>query len=410
MYNKDISIIVPVYNVELYIEDCLQSALCQNFKDYEIICVDDASTDDSSQILQKYAASNSKIKIFTHSQNRGLSVARNTGLKNAQGKYIMFLDSDDMIAPNACAELFYAAEKNQVDIVYYDMVCKNEEGHEMGIVSNNQNYEYDKVYSGKELFCVFVESHLLKFEAWRQFIRRDFLKDQQIEFYEGILHEDELFSFLCAMNAHKVIDINKEYYIYRKRPGSITSNMDYKRAQSVFVVLVQIIAFWTAHNFTDIENQAIAKYYEILFNAYQYYLCFDKGRTKLDIGGLAEKTLYSLIYNRDRDRYLMLSDDAMEKIIEASGVIVFGAGKAAMDIINTLEKRNVRIDAIAVTNREANPDIFCGIKVDSIDNIATYIKDAVVIIGVTLKNSKGIQDKLEQLGFNNIIIPQEVHH
>lgn len=110
----EISIVLPVYNVEKYLVRCLDTILDQTFKlDYEVICVDDGSTDNSGKILDKYAKKNPKIKVI-HQENLGLSEARNTGLKHVKGKYTMFIDSDDFIAKNALEGLYNFAEKKEL--------------------------------------------------------------------------------------------------------------------------------------------------------------------------------------------------------------------------------------------------------------------------------------------------------
>ena len=113
------SIIVPIYNVEQYLELCLDSIVAQAFNSKEIICVEDCSTDDSLSVLLKYEK-NEKIKIIRHEKNKGLSGARNTGIKHAQGKYILFVDSDDVLANNALEILYNAINEQEMDVVYFD--------------------------------------------------------------------------------------------------------------------------------------------------------------------------------------------------------------------------------------------------------------------------------------------------
>lgn len=406
--NKDgVSIIIPVYNVALYLEDCIESILQQNFQNYEIICINDSSTDGSGVILQRYASKYSYIKVITHEQNQGLSVARNTGLKYASGKYVWFVDSDDMIIPDALNELYYIAEKENIDIIYFDMLRTGEGEYRKEPKIYTCLSEDINVYSGREMFCQFIDNNQLKFQVCRQFIRRGFLKEYHIEFYKGILHEDELFSFRCAMNVKRTLNVNEEYYIYRQRNGSIMHNMDHRRGESLFVVLVQIMAAWVSQNFTDRENQAIAKYYKDLYHSYQYYQCFGDQSIHLEVGGIPEKTLFSLVTAEDKNDYLSLNENQWEKIDEKDKVIVFGAGWAAKFIVNMLKKRNVEIDRIAVSDVTSNPPKFCGIWVDSIENIAKTMKEAVVIIGVTEKYHKEILENLKRLEFETIVIPED---
>lgn len=409
MNEIDISVIIPVYNMENYLNECLNSILKQNFHSYEIICVDDASVDQSRKILLDFEKKYNRIKVITHAKNRGLSIARNTGMSYASGKYIWFVDSDDFIAFDSFKELYYIAEKNKVDIVYFDMFRLYEREDYRNIDDKEEAFlEVEEVCSGKELFCQFVKKETIKASAWRQFIKRDFLEKKKIKFYDDILHEDELFYFFCAMNAERVINVNKKYYVYRQREGSIMSTKNCKRYESLFVILVQILTYWNSHDFNEKENKAIGIYFYNLFSTFQYYGSFGKKTTELKIGGYIEKLLYRILQEKYKSRWLTLNERQLIEIEQANNVIVFGSGRAAFDIVNILENRNIKINVIAVSKLEDNPDVFCNIKVDSIDNISKYMMDAVVIIGVTEKYSLGIQKKLMEVGYKNILIAEKV--
>lgn len=397
--------------MELYLEECLDSILRQDFYSYEVICVNDASTDCSEDILLKYAKKYKNIKIINHKKNKGLSSSRNTGLKHAVGKYIVFIDSDDMIAENALTELYGIAESNKVDIIYFNMInFYEDEGTSKKIYEESKVFEeYTGIYSGKELFCLQMGTRQMNVQAVRKFIRKDFLMKNGIRFYEGILHEDVLFSFHCAMNAKQAMSINKEYYMRRLREGSITHTHNYRRAQSLFIVMIQILAYWSTHFFTMSENQAIEYYFRNIYNDYQRYKSwFESEKYKLEIGGYAEKAIYSILNGEFKYSRIMLHESQLEKISEFNNVIVFGAGAASMDVLNILQKRNIKVDVIAVSNTLNNPKQLCGIKVDSIDRIVNYIREAIVVIGVTGKYHAEILCKLKQLGYSNIIVPCEL--
>ena len=112
----DVSIIIPTYNVEKYIEQCLKSLFAQKYKNFEIICVDDGSTDKSSEILEEYEQKDKRFTVISQ-PNKGVSAARNRGMQQAKGKYIMFVDSDDWLAHNACEQAYKAATGNDCDIL-----------------------------------------------------------------------------------------------------------------------------------------------------------------------------------------------------------------------------------------------------------------------------------------------------
>ena len=151
-------------------------------------------------------------------------------------------------------------------------------------------------------------------------------------------------------------------------------------------------------------------YFRDLYNSYKCYSWFgDKeADTELKVGGYVEKVLYSILQKEHKNRWLTLSEEQLCQIEKAESVIVFGAGVAAMDIINILNKKHIKVDAIAVSNTQSNPELFCGIQVYAIDNIVNDKKDAIVIIGVSDKYSKEVKKKLEYLGYKNIIIADKV--
>ena len=113
-----ISVVIPVYNVGSYLAECLDSVISQDFKDIEIICVNDCSADNSLEILKKYAGKDSRIKIVNHEYNKGLGAARNTGLRKAAGKYVFFLDSDDFLCTGILGKLYNKALETKADAVF----------------------------------------------------------------------------------------------------------------------------------------------------------------------------------------------------------------------------------------------------------------------------------------------------
>ena len=294
-----VSVIVPVYNVENYLIECLDSILQQNFDDMEIICVEDCSTDNSLQVLQQMSSKDERIKIIYHSENKGLSAARNSGIACARGKYILFVDSDDVVKENAICTLYETAEKYNTDVLYFDyMKFYGDTLQEKDDVKQDEtlNHLVNKMYSGKEFFCASISAKKPFVEVWRQFLRRDFLLNRNITFLDGILHEDNLFSFYVSMSAQRVYYIDDILYCYRQRQDSIMAKKDEKRAQSMFVVLVNIFTYWKTHTFTEKESICIRKYFQTMYDTYQVYLSYGKKNNVIGVGDIADKTLYELLY------------------------------------------------------------------------------------------------------------------
>lgn len=221
-----VSIIVPVYNVENYLAMCLDSLTCQTFSDIEIICVNDGSSDESLNILEHYKKFDSRIKIINKA-NGGLSSARNEGMASAEGKYILFVDSDDWISSNAVEVLYNNAEKNNTDMVIFDYVRNDViltiKQYSDKYINNVFNIETMDVFSYK----------LIPVSAWSKFYRTDFIKDK-ILFYEDMIFEDVPFWAAVYSQARRITYFPEPFYFYREgRTGSIMSS----KGEKVFDVI-----------------------------------------------------------------------------------------------------------------------------------------------------------------------------
>lgn len=224
---KKVSIVIPIYNVEPYLEECLASAIGQTLKEIEVICVNDGSTDNSMDIVRKYAKNDSRICIV-EKENGGLSSARNAGMDAAKGEYILFLDSDDWILPETLEEIYEIAVKNDLDNVYFnaavfydsDIIKETESGY-----SNYYKRKgiYEGVYTGAELGEKIMRNGDFRPSACLQMPKREMLQKYHLHFYEGIIHEDNLFTIQSMILEDKVMFIDKDYYRRRMRSDSIVT-------------------------------------------------------------------------------------------------------------------------------------------------------------------------------------------
>lgn len=219
------SIIIPVYNVDKYLRECLDSVLNQSYKEnFEVICINDGSKDGSLAVLHEYRGKDNRIKIIDQ-ENKGLSEARNVGIRDAKGDYIFFLDSDDWIEQNTLEVL--AENINGEDFIGFNGRRYFEDGRteepDAGISENEiSGWDYYNKYalvSRKFHFvCVVLRIY-----------RREFLLDNNLFFEPGIYHEDNLFTPIACYFAKKVKLIPTILYVYRIREGSITHKPDKKR-------------------------------------------------------------------------------------------------------------------------------------------------------------------------------------
>ena len=209
-----VSVIVPVYNVEKYLPECLDSILNQTLTDIEIICVDDASPDNSSSILKEYSKKDGRIKIITHEQNQGLGPARNTGVNYATSPYIAFVDSDDFIESNMIEILLRLIVENNADMSWCCIAKVSEDGQLLG-----KGNIPDGVWSAQE---VLENEHFFPElqGVCNKMFRRKYLKDiKQLP----ILIEDEPAIAEYLTYCKKIVTTNESLYYYRKNPVSLTN-------------------------------------------------------------------------------------------------------------------------------------------------------------------------------------------
>jgi len=232
-----ISIIIPVYNVEKYLRECLDSCVNQTLKDIEIICVDDASPDNSIKILEEYQAKDSRIKIFRHEKNKNLGAARNTGLANATGEYVWFVDSDDYIDTKACQILYYAIKDFDVDVLCFSAIQFSETNkvRQFSYPQYFQGVQINKIYHPKTNWREINFTHL-NVTAWAYITRRTVL--QTFKFREGVWHEDNDFTPILLASVDSFCYIPYTAYFYRTSQNSIMqAPMSQKRLEDLIKFL-----------------------------------------------------------------------------------------------------------------------------------------------------------------------------
>lgn len=223
-----VSIIVPIYNVEPYLVQCVESIINQSYTNLEIILVDDGSSDACPQICDSYAQKDSRITVI-HKYNGGLSDARNSGLKKCAGEYISFIDSDDWVAPTYIETFINIIRKEGI----YDYIVAN---HTICSPQKNTtgSYKNNKTISGKTNVLLNY-CHLCTIPpcAWNKLYSSDFIKKHKLTFKENLLFEDQLWGLQCASYANKIRLIPQELYFYSYRKESIMNSSTIKSTKRI---------------------------------------------------------------------------------------------------------------------------------------------------------------------------------
>lgn len=219
----EVSVIIPVYNVEKYLRECLDSVLGQTLQNIEVICINDGSTDGSEAILEEYAARDSRIRVVTQ-KNGGLNAARNSGLDQVTGEYIAIVDSDDWISPYHCEHTLRHARKTGADMTMFFFECVGfPDGRSKPVdgVSHDDKTEWrEKLTTVTYLWQV----------CWAHLWNASFIRKNGLRFHAGLMFADELaFTFRAALLANRISILPEKLYFYRYRKNSITGDRTHPR-------------------------------------------------------------------------------------------------------------------------------------------------------------------------------------
>ncbi|OCG35943.1 MULTISPECIES: glycosyltransferase family 2 protein [unclassified Gilliamella] len=313
-----LSVVIPVYNTEKYLIKCLDSVINQSFKNIEIICVNDGSTDNSLDILRKYTEKDKRIKIISKN-NGGLSSARNVGIENAQGKYITFVDSDDFIELNTYESSLLYFNVDTVDLVYFStrLVFENN----VARIQDERYFEHK--YTGLVNLSNDVIANM-DVCAWNKIYKLSIIKKYDIKFPDGLWYEDNPFFWSYALVCNSAFFVNKRFYNYLIRSGSIMSQHN-KKSKVYYKTLHELdslLCFEHLLHFVFKWN-LFDKFKPILVDLFQQkiYESLRRLPKKERVLALNKSTkianLFNLKFHFPNDRYLiLLSNKQYHKIGE----------------------------------------------------------------------------------------------
>lgn len=253
---KKISIIIPVYKVEEFLDSCVKSVVSQSYKNLEIILVDDGSPDNCPRLCDEWVKKDDRIKVI-HKKNGGLSSARNTGLEEMSGDYVLFIDSDDSIHSQTCEILLKNLEKNNADISMasyrnvYSLKGLKEKKYNLNKLKTDI-YENDEIYE-----LIFNKKIPLIMVAWMKLYKKEIFKD--LKFEEGKLHEDEFIIHKTFNLCKKLVNVNIPLYNYLQRQNSIIKSSFSEKRLHILEALENRIEF-TRKNKPQYEKDVILQY------------------------------------------------------------------------------------------------------------------------------------------------------
>lgn len=258
-----ISIIIPVYNKEKYLDKCIKSAVNQDYKNIEIIIINDGSEDNSEQIISKWLKKDYRIK-YLNQENKGVSYTRNRGLLSANGDYIFFLDADDYLEKNAISVLVDYIKKSNVDIIIGNFYEKTGEKIIKLPSFENRLFTYKELKLTDTILEMFLINGRHMAKAGNKLYKTSFIKDNQIKFENGVIAEDRLFNLLCYVNKPIIQIVNEYTYVYNKIDNSRSRTIDTNFYEESIALVKKFFEYL-------LKTSKLEEYYHL----FQYVVIYD---------------------------------------------------------------------------------------------------------------------------------------
>ena len=401
-----LSIIIPMYNAEKYICRCINSLYAYHVDQIEIIIIDDASTDNSAQLVKEIQEKKENIYLLSNDECKGAGYSRNKGIRLAKGRYIQFVDADDEISDINWQGLLEEAVCKDLDVVMFD----NYRVTNGNIVENPiMNEEFDRIVSGKELFDCIMEKSNMRHSACIYLIRRGYLEDINLEFIEGIINEDSIFTLKMFLSASKVRYFHGVYgYKYHNNFESVTYRETNNFCISGWIIFSKLLEMVIISDTEDLP-----KYIYKYLNFY-YGLLLDRCK-KTDISIIeselekhnikAFQIFKSLL---TKEKVSILSEEQRELLKKYDKVIIFGISTKGINLakeINLLDDINFIGFAVSdeywnVPNRK---NYMLGHCVKKIDDYVSDSLNIIIVTAVSVKNKESVEKLIESKGFRNYL-------
>lgn len=423
-----VSIIIPVYNSEDYLDECMGSVRKQTFSGIEIICVDDGSTDSCPDKLDYYADIDSRIQVI-HKANSGYGDSVNIGIKRAEGEYIGIVEPDDYIDPKMMKTLYFTAKQYDLDLVSSDYKWFFDEG-DRRVYTEHSIYEskdiYNRVFCPREQEGAFLGNYINPAGLFK----RQFLLDKEIRHNvtPGAAFQDRGFCFLTLFYAKRIMVLPESFYYYRHdnpnssiaRSGDVgivineyrlTGEELLNRAEEMNTFMPELLRREYGSCKYAIDRCKPEQRKECINKIWEEFSSYEQ-EGRLDLREFPEnqkKELLSII--NDPEQYLKSFEDLRESIHKKlepyTACIIYGAGVLGKRIYDEMCRDDrLKVKAFSVTNKNKNQSFYKECSVREIDEFISEKESLAVIVGVTEGYQLEIINILEQKGFKHLIIPK----
>ncbi|MCI9166589.1 MAG: glycosyltransferase family 2 protein [Dorea sp.] len=405
----DISVVITVYNIEKYIGECLDSVLIQREKEIEVICVDDASTDHSVEVLKKYEAQDERVRVLINEKNIGAGSSRNIGCRAARGKYLYVIDGDDLLVEGGLAKLYECAEEYRLDILSFEGETFWDDDLEWNgdrINRYHRTGKYEGIYKGPEIFALYFKNHDITGNTYMNFINKKFFVENDLFWTEGVRYNsDSVFAFY--MVAERVMCIPDILYKRRYRAKSlVTAPLKGIYLPGAILQFLRELDIWDRSENTGETDVWIEKYFRMMHSDINRIYQTTQGEHMGDLLETSKRASYFYHYFIEKKPLYQecITDEDINKIKSAERIILYGAGSYGEKVADVLEYYGIMDYEVAVTSVNNSTMKFHGKVIRNITDLVHYRDVALVIIAVGEKWQNEMIKVLEMNGFRNYVI------
>lgn len=400
-----VSIIVPVYNAEKFLRECMDSLVGQTLQEIEIICVDDGSTDGSFSILQEYRERDERVKVLSNPRNMGQPTSRNKGIAAAKGKYIQFVDADDFIEKETAGELYELSQEKEADMCYMGMQVHMEDGLDIKAVPYGIQGQYPDVYEGKKLLGILSEKNEFFYYTWSVFYKSSFLKENGLLYRELVCGQGGNFIPRCLCRAGRVIVCGGKYYHYRVHGSSITHTEKAQKELLFGKVMryVDVLQYFAGDQDSGELEIFLEATYRKLAGGIKSLTASEKTELENRMPSNFARHIFHVLCKEGQTYKIDLSKDVLSKIKEKEYVIIYGAGYASKDVLELMQINQIEILGFAVTNRRKDKVNLFGHHIYEISELVQYRNKAIVLIAANKRYNQEILETLKQYEFGEYV-------
>lgn len=397
-----ISVITAIYNKSKYLYDYVQSIKKQTFRDFEVICIEDCSTDDSLKQLQRLVENDSRFTIIRNSVNCGLSISRNKAIKKSKGKYICFLDADDCFVPKTLQILWQNAEAYKLDGLLFSALEYSED-----LKKKLKKIQYKDAYpvcDGKKLISLLHENREYQSACGFQLWNLEFLKKKDAYFYPNIYYEDTLFTLQTLIKAERVKAISDLLYVYRQCSSSISHSLGIGQLYSCLVVYNELLIMLRQNCNNDFIYSEIIDRLQVFERRIKHIICIEKNNIDLSHYKPYEELLQKFFKNVKYPYIRGLSRNEINRIKLEKRVFIYGDGMGAEETFALLSSHHIKISGVIVSYMNTCR-LWHGYKVISVND---FDEQGIVIISVANKWKKSLEAVFNSKGNETIFITRDI--